>query len=276
MDISMYTCYSLSVGFAAPADAFSHFYKKGVRYADIVDNELEKIPLHLYCRYLQDAGLSPYALVSTVDIASASKKIADTSISVVKGYIDQMEKLGMSLLMLAPSLPYVQNEDELTAVREREISAFSEIIEYTKNSRIKIAIENQSSPFRPDSKTKDIRYILDCIPTLGFVLDSGNFFCVGEDVLSAFDKFRDRMIHSHFKDWKSSPAGHYQIGNGRFDGTALGKGILPLTELIDKFRISGYDGKVVLEVNSPDISLETLELSAEFLRTQLNKGVNLK
>ena len=64
----MYTCYALDQNFAHPVDAFSHFYKKGVRYADIVDDELEKLPLHYYCDCLNEAGLIPGSLVSMLNI----------------------------------------------------------------------------------------------------------------------------------------------------------------------------------------------------------------
>lgn len=271
MDISMYTTYALRQNFASPSMALRHFYDKGVRYGDIVDNELSVYPLHLYCDFLTEAGIIPNALVSMVDIASLDDNKRMRSIAVVKGYIDQMEKLKMPLIMLAPEVKAAQSEDELKRIQELLIRGVSDIIEYTKGSGIKVTVENQSTLTRGDSKMDDIRYILDCVPNLGFVLDSGNFFCIGEDVLKAYELLSDRLVHMHAKDWTFHPYGAFVRENmPRFSGAALGEGLIPLKEIIARLKSDGYGGKVVIEVNSNNITLEMLDKSAEFLRSELN------
>lgn len=74
MDLSMYTTYALSQNFSSPVEAFRHFYNKGVRFGDIVDEEFSEYPMHLYCECLKEAGITPDALVSIIDIASFDKK----------------------------------------------------------------------------------------------------------------------------------------------------------------------------------------------------------
>jgi len=271
MEISMYTVYALKQNFSSPVEALSHFYKKGVRYADIVDDELDEYPLDLYCKYLDEVGIKPNALVSMLDIASSDINLRNENLSKVKKYIDQMNKLGFSIIMLAPDVVPAKNENELQKMQERLLNGFINITEYARNSGIKVTIENQSLLTRADSKMSDIYDIMNCIPELGFVFDTGNFFCIKEDVMDAYDLLSDRIVHIHAKDWKYDINGFYQReGLPRFSGTALGTGIIPLKEIITRLKGDGYEGKINLEVNSPGIDLETLDISADFLRSELN------
>ncbi len=271
MDISMYTVYALSQNFASPVEAFRHFYEKGIRYADIVDDELSQYPLHLYCDYLREAQLQPNVLVSMLDTASFDDKKRDIAIANVKGYIDQMEKLNIPYIMLAPNVIPATNSNELKRMQERLISGFISITEYAKSSGVKVIIENQSTLTRADSKMDDICDILNCVPELGFVLDTGNFFCVQDDVLTAFRLLSNRIVHVHAKDWKFDEYGAFVRENmPRFDGAVLGKGVVPLKEIFAMLKTEGYNGKINLEINAGKITLDMLDKSAEFLRSELN------
>jgi len=271
MELSMYTTYALNQNFSSPVEAFKHFYDKGVRFGDIVDDELSQYPLHLYCDYLREAEISPDALVSMLDIASFDKKTREKSMAKVKGYIDQMEKLSLSLIMLAPEVRQAIDEEELKRMQEILISGFSRIAEYAKGSGIKVTIENQSTLTRADSKMEDIRYILDCVPEIGFVLDCGNFFCIKEDVLKAYELLSDRIVRVHTKDWNFDPYGSFvREDMPRFNGAVLGKGLVPLKEIIQNLKRDSFNGKIVLEINAGRITLDMLDKSAEFLRSEIN------
>lgn len=113
----------------------------------------------------------------------------------------------------------------------------------------------------------DIRKILDAVSALGYVLDAGNFFCVGENVLTAYELLKDRLVHAHFKDWKWDLFGcEIRENMPRFNGTTLGEGLLPLYELAQLMKKDGYDGSVVLEFNACRITEKMLDDSAKFLQ----------
>lgn len=270
MELSMYTTYALNIGLS-PYDAFCHFYKNGVRYADILDCEFDYFPLHLYSDYLRKAGIIPDALISLLDITSFENREREKNIANIKGYIDQMEKLSMSFIMLAPEVRMAKSEDELKRMKETLITSLAEVSEYAKGSHVKVTIENQSNLTRADSKTEDIRYILDSVPDLGFVLDSGNFFCIGEDVLKAYDLLSDKIVRVHAKDWEYDPYGSFVRENiPRFNGTVIGKGLVPIREILQKLKKDNFDGKVVLEINAGKITTVMLDESANFLRSEMN------
>ena len=270
MELSMYTCYALGKGFSSPAESFRHFYEKGVRFGDMVDDEFLRMPFHLYCDTLIEAGITPEAVVSMVDIASFSAPDREKNLSIVKGYIDQMEKRKVGILMLAPSVRSANSEDEFKIMRELLIAGFQKVVDYSEGSGISVTIENQSTLQRADSKTEDVRYILDCVPKLGLVLDTGNFFCVGEDILGAYELLKDRMVHMHCKDWVYNPYGHFVRENiPRFEGTAIGEGLIPIKELFNRLKKDKYLGNAVLEINASPITLEMLDRSADFMRKEI-------
>ena len=271
MNISMYTCYALEQEFSHPVEAFRHFYNKGIHYADIVDDELASVPLHLYCEYLEESGIIPGALVSMLDIASFDSCVREKNIAISKGYIDQMEKLGMGIYMPAPSVKPAQNTDEFKKMREIMIQSYSHIADYAKGSGIKVAIENQSTLTRADSKTEDCLEILSSVPELGFIFDTGNFFCIGEDALKSYSLLRERIVHVHCKDWRITPFGQFVRENiPRFEGCVLGEGSIPVREILTFLKEDGYSGRVVLEINSPSVTLDMLNKSADFLNCEIN------
>ncbi len=198
------------------------------------------------------------------------KKILDFTKNNSSGWIINEEKDDVPILMPAPTIGAAKNADEYKEMQNLLIEALTEVAEYAKGSGVKVVIENQSSLLRPDSKIDDLRYILEAVPELGFVLDSGNFFCIGEDVLKAYESLKDRMVRCHCKDWAFNPYGMYIRENmPRFEGVAIGDGVLPLDEMFKKFRDDNFDGGVVLEINARKLTLDMLERSIEFLREEM-------
>lgn len=275
MNISMYSCYAAEMpDFSTPAEAFRHCCDKGVRYADMLDPEFKQLPLHLYCDYLREGGITPLTVVSMENILSLCDKKRRHALARVKGLFDQAEKEKASFFMLAPA-PDTQpavNAEQWKRVREHFIKGLAEMIDYANGSGIKICIENLSSVTRPDSKIDDIRYLLDTLPELGYVFDAGNFFCVSEDAELAYDKLCDRMVHAHFKDWAFDPFGLSACENmPRFSGAVLGQGELPLAALLRRMKQDDYQGSITIEINStPTVTLSMLDASIDFLRSEMN------
>ena len=123
MNISMYTTYALELDKTHPTKILRHFYERGVSFGDIIDDELKDVPLQEYCSYLRDAGMSPDALVSTRDVVTSANN--EEALHAVFGYIDEMEKLGVPMLMLAPSLKFDNTSETTEALREKMIISLS-------------------------------------------------------------------------------------------------------------------------------------------------------
>ena len=270
MELSMYMTYALGQNFPTAVDAFRYFYDKGVRYGDMLDTDLDGYSIEQYVKDLKESRITPNTLVCMANIASFDKAERTEKISLVKGYIDKMGELSVPLIMLAPDVTPARSREEAEEMRKILISSFGEMCDYARKSGVKVAMENQSTHTRADSRAEDIRFILDEIPDLGFVFDIGNFFCVGEDALKAYELLSHRLVHVHAKDWIIDPYGDFVRENlPRFTGCAIGNGIIPVKEIINRLRKDEYDGKIVLEVNKTGITLDILSESAEFLRSEI-------
>lgn len=151
------------------------------------------------------------------------------------------------------------------------MESLSQLMDYSRGTGIQIVIENQSSLLRGDSKMQDLRLMLDALPALGYVLDTGNFFCIGEDVQRALDLLSDRLVRVHCKDWQINPYGSFVRDNmPRFEGCVLGTGEIPLGALIKQLRQIQYSGRLVTEINAAFIQPADLAASIEFLRGELH------
>ncbi|MBR4030865.1 MAG: sugar phosphate isomerase/epimerase, partial [Clostridia bacterium] len=173
--------------------------------------------------------------------------------------------------MPAPAVKYADNQEELHTMHEILIESFAEISEYSKSAGIVTALENQSVIRRADSTIKDVRHILDSVPDLRYVFDAGNFFCVREDALEGYEALKDRIVHSHYKDWAFVENGGFERENMKnFDGIPYGKGEIPLEEISKRLIKDGFNIKVVLEYNALSKTIDQLGECADFLVKMFN------
>lgn len=271
MNIAMYTCYLWGQNFPTPIDAFRHYREEGVLFADIVDSELSEVPLHRYCSYLSDAGMKPGALVSSCDITNFILDERSKNIDKVKSYIDRMDKIGIPNLVIFPSVSIPKNTDEFYSIRELMTESLNKIVNYVKDSAITVSIENGSEATRPYCRVDDLSYILENTAGLSLTFDTGNFFCIGQDVVHAYNKLHSRVARVHIKDWKTNIFGEFVRENiPRFSGVSLGNGEIPLKELVSLLKTHSYDGDIVIEINSATVTGKMLDESVNFLRGELS------
>ena len=269
MGITFFTHYALrqveSGRFQSPEEAFRHCKRIGIDYGDLLGG-LDEYPMHLHCKMLRDAGIEPATLIVCRNFASLTEKTRNSNLALVQEQIDTMDKLGIPMLMLAPGLEPIETEDQWKESKELLISGFAFLLEYAQKSGITVVMENQFRYDRPDAKMADVRDILDCVPGLGYVLDSGNFFGVDEDVVEAYQLLKDRTVHMHCKDWVEIPQGGFTSKAQRhFNGAQLGTALVPLRELADKMKQDGYKGHFCFEHNSA-FSGQEFDDSIQFLR----------
>lgn len=89
-------------------------------------------------------------------------------------------------------------------------------------------------------------YLSRC-PDVGMILDVGHLGAAGGNVKEIYDRYYDRIMAIHLKDWKIDPENAVWLGKGYF--CALGKG-----ELVNENRYvveesvrRGFDGWILVE-----------------------------
>lgn len=267
MNVSIYTIQVRRlIDGPGPEASLKRYYDMGIVAGDVVESELADLTLKEHGEYIRGSGMEFGTFVATADIVTAPGKALEDNRAKVKGYIDELDRLGVHRIMLAPNVINAESPEEFYAMREKMVEAFGSMVDYARGSGVKVTIENQSVAQRADSFIKDCKYIIDQLPDLGFVFDTGNFHCVRDDVLAAWDVLGDRSVHCHAKDWE-----YYDYGRiirsymPPLRSSVMGEGILPLKELFTKMKADGYDGSVVLEVNGRPFTTEVLDKSADFL-----------
>lgn len=275
MELSMYIAYALGKYkegvFETEIDALKYFYDRGIRYGTVCNDEYAGYPLSKYVDMLKEAGLVTDSYVTIVNTASFDKNERRKNIDIVKRDIDEMEKLGIPILMVAPSVELANTDEELHKMRDILVESFSEIAEYSKGAGIVTTLENQSLIRRADSTIKDVKYILDSVPDLRYVFDAGNFFCVREDALEAYEVFKDKTVLSHYKDWAYVESGGFERENMKnFDGVPFGKGEVPLEEISRRMIKDGINIHVLLEYNSVNKTIDQLGECADFMVKMFN------
>lgn len=273
MKLSMYTCHARDVFPPDFAAALRRYRDLGVQGGVFLQSELKKIPFHRYCDYLEDAGLSLDGFVSQCNVASFDENTRIDQMALLKGQIDHAAKRGMPLVMIAPAVEEAATTEERLIMREHMVESYNAIIDYARGSGIRITVENFSLPTRADSFTEDLRYLFDNVPELGFVLDTGNFYCVHEDVLDAYEKLGDRLVQIHCKDWIHDENGWLKReGLPMINGVTLGEGLMPLAQVLERAKVDHPDVVMMLEDNSNNLTLEGLDRSVEFLKQFMEGG----
>jgi sugar phosphate isomerase/epimerase len=115
---------------------------------------------------------------------------------------------------------------------------------------------------------QSVRPYLDHFPDVGLILDTAHQYLSDDDVIGAFEKFRERVVSIHLKDWHpkfgKSPQ-HFARGF-----THLGHGILSdvLERLVVAAKLLRYDKWLIIEQDSPPGDpCEYAKKSREWLRT---------
>ncbi len=270
MALSFFTSYALDQyrqgRFKTEEEAFRFMKDSGIEHGDIIDLDFEEYPLCRQHEIMTAGGVFPACFTSTLDVVGIDSKRREHNIELTKERIDSAAKLGIPAFMVAPFGFTVENNEEFKRVQQNLIESLSMFAEYGKKAGVEILAENHSSLWRPDAKMEDVRYFIDAVPEITYIFDTGNFFCIGEDVLKAYELLKDRTKKVHLKDWKFDPTGDFERENlPRFRGCELGAGEIPLEDILKSLKSDGFDGDMVIEINSP-CTWDEFDRSVKFAR----------
>ncbi len=270
MALSFFTSYAFDQyrqgRFKTEEEAFRFMRESGIEHGDIIDLDFEEYPLYLQHEIMTAGGVFPVCFISTLDVVGVDSKKRERNIAITKERIDSAAKLGIPTFMVAPFGFMVESSEDFKRVQENLIESLSVFAEYGKKAGIEVLAENHSSLWRPDSRMKDVRYFIDAVPEITYIFDTGNFFCIGEDVKEAYELLKDRTKKVHLKDWKYDPFGDFERESlPRFCGCELGTGEIPLKDMLERLKTDGFDGDMVIEINSP-CTWDEFDRSVKFVR----------
>ena len=272
MELSVYSPILTRRMYAEPDEAIKHARSLGITAVEVFGNELEKLSLVEVQKYYNEYDIKISGIVQGAYLSDPDAGVRASEVERVKRVVNLASASGVKHVMVAPELrtigagTQVQTREDKLFVRDMIICSMNEIVTYAKGSGVTLTLENFSMHTHPFSTIDEMAYMLEQIPNLKYTLDAGNFYCVKEDVLSAYQKLKGYIYNMHIKDWVLDEFGYIiRPELPALNGCAIGEGILPLTELLSEIKQDGFDGEILLEVNSISITKMIIENSVNFV-----------
>jgi sugar phosphate isomerase/epimerase len=190
-----------------------------------------------------------------VNIAALHSSIRHEAIAETKRHIDLCGELGIRELVMHPGC-FGATPDRYTLLEKqtRQIAEHSvfEIAAYCKKKRMQLSIENlhrSEALFRePDEFEPFTRR------GIGIVLDTVHAFVSGVNPLDFISRFGKKIREVHLTDGVASDSyAHYAVGAGKVDCIAV----------LRKLEETGFNGRIILEVNSKKALLQSKKFLKE-------------
>ena len=199
-------------------------------------------------------GVSCHLPLGEVNIAALHTTMRREAIAETKRHIDLCRELGINKLVMHPGCfgatpdRYALLEQQTRQIAERSVF---EIASYCKKKHMGLSIENlhrNEALFRePQEFEPFVR------KGIGLTLDTVHAFVSGVNPVDFITRCGKKITEVHLTDGIASDSyAHYPVGAGMVDCIAV----------LQKLAEIGYDGRIILEVNSK----EALIQSKKFLK----------
>ncbi|MDI3312389.1 MAG: sugar phosphate isomerase/epimerase family protein [Thermoanaerobacterium sp.] len=129
------------------------------------------------------------------------------------------------------------------------VESLKECVIYAEQKNVTLVLENHG---KLAGKANQIKNIIEEVGSdyLKANADVGNFLLVNEDPYKAIEGLKDYIGYIHLKDLKrviDEEIGYYSIDGSKYQGTIVGKGYVPIKEIISLLQHVGYNGFLSIE-----------------------------
>lgn len=224
---------------------------------------------------LEKYGLNVSSYIYFEQFASMDEEHFDERVEKAKAAADDALDLGTQVLMLVPGAQENIGDYTPEEIRTQLIRHWRPVAEYAREKDVHPVIEDTPDLRLHLCRTEDLKAVLDAVPGLEVVYDSGNMILTGEDPAAYYDTFADRTGHIHLKDMRLADAGD-MFADMAEDGTRMtaaptGTGLIDLKKVMEHVREHGYDGYLTVEftVDADNDFRKSLIRSREYLEKLL-------
>jgi len=247
----------LLLGYVSLLDDFARFVMENDFDAMEIEFGFSIISAELLLPLISDlrAIIRPFCEVSChlplgeVNIAALHATMRREAIAETKRHIDLCGELGINKLVMHPGcFGATPDRYALLEKQTRQIAEHSvfEIASYCKNNHMELSVENlhrSEALFRePQEFEPFVR------KGIGLTLDTVHAFVSGVNPLDFITRFRKKIKEVHLTDGIASDSyAHYPVGTGMVDCIAV----------LQKLEEIGYDGRIILEVNSKEALIQS-------------------
>lgn len=232
-------------------DVLNLVKEEGLGGIDVISSG--KVKVDEYNSAISKTGIPLYCYIAFISFFQNENAIKKS----LKKHLERASSLHSSLFMIVPFFYFIDNTKTKTHgidwTRKKLIRGFEIAINETKPYGLKVCFETTPQEDIHLSGTDDCLYVLERVKGLGFVFDTANMLCHGDDPLESYEKLKKYIIHVHLKDVKLFKKLKTFIPDERSeDGrkmilTCLGDGMIPVKVLYQKMLDDGYKGKFAIE-----------------------------
>ncbi len=181
------------------------------------------------------------------DFVQQDEALRSIEIDKVKLGIDIACRLNTKLLRVFSG--NAKDGIDYETARKWIVDCFKEAAAYAEEKGIVMVLENHGLFAGRSSQVKELIEEVNSM-SLRANTDVGNFMLVDENPLEAVKALKDYVRFVHFKDFKKVSEAEYgfkSVNGTKYQGTVLGRGQVPMKEIVDFLHGIGYDGCLSIE-----------------------------
>lgn len=241
-------------------DFINYCHENGVKYVELLDcfldgvEDIDKINELLH---KLDMEVSAYSISNDFVLEDGDERKVQTDY--LRESMNTALKLGTRLLRVFSGS---QKEGiSFESAVDWIVECFQEVAPEAEEKGITMTLENHGSLA---GKSSQVMGIIDRVGSkaLRSNADVGNFMLVNEDSFDAVRNLKDIIGYIHLKDLKkineknlmniNETELYTALDGSIYQGTVLGKGDVPIAEIIQFLKEYGYQGYLSIEYEGPD------------------------
>lgn len=253
--------------------------RAGYRKIDVTSEELNVLGVDKIFAALQSAGMRAASYIYLDEFANSmgkEKRIARTN-NAARDAVHLQTDVFMVVTVAHSEIEKMSREEIHTQVIEH----WKPATEYATELGLKIAVEATPDLRLHLCKAEDLKNILENIPKMQMVYDTGNVTLTGETSLEHVRKFISRICYVHVKDMRvvdeASP-----IIERRYDGVPMavapvGTGVIDIDSLLQELYRLGYGGEMTVEFMVDDNSeyYSSLKRCFDYMQNLIEKAYSV-
>lgn len=227
----------------------------GFSYIDTTKIGYNEIKSRL--KSLDKYNVSIYCHIEIVSLFAKENELREE----LQAQLEKAKLLKAQKLMIIPYKPFfdVKKAKKIGPDKTMEtmVNGFKIASEMSAKVGIPVCFETTPHDILRLSSNDDCDFILKQVPGLQFVFDTANMLPHGDNPLDAFKLLHERADYVHLKDVcltepKKSLMEQETLPDGKIMKCCVwGEGVIPVREIYEKFKQSGYAGRFAVEYAKP-------------------------
>lgn len=231
-------------------EIYAEIRDAGIEFLDISSIDFQFGGEAAVLNALRETGLRCSCYLAFIAAPQTSLSGNEEAVRQGMAAVDQTIRLGADVMMFVPA-----GYQEAVAVMSRDelaksfASVLRPVVEYASGRGITVGIEDAPHREFPMCSEAELRYLLEAVPGLKLVFDTGNMVFAGEEPVGYYKHLAPYMVHGHLKDVEKAK-------DGSIAECAHGTGIVDFAGLFSQFAAHAFSGFLTIEL-APDFQTKS-------------------